>query len=327
MPARNDGRRRFLSQALAAGAGAGLPRLAATQEQWPSRTIRIIVPIPAGGLSDAIARRFATRLSERLGQPVVVDNRPGANTMVGTVAVAKAPPDGHTLLFALTSHVQNAVHFRNIGYDPFGDFTPLARLGHATTVMVTRPGLGIASLADFVRAARGRQWTYGAYATGPQVILEVFNANHELGMTHVPYKGEVATITDIVGGQIHTGLFSIPATRGLIQSGKLVPLAVLANKRVASLPSVPTFLEQGVDFGFVGGWYAFLAPARLPADVTARLIREIKAVFDDPAEQKALEGMDVVLNWADGATFGPVMRQDMEIWRALVTRARVQIEQ
>ncbi|MEI7446724.1 MAG: tripartite tricarboxylate transporter substrate binding protein [Burkholderiales bacterium] len=320
--------RRLVLKAVATAGLGTLPAAVAAQAKWPERPIRIIVPTAAAGAADLLAREFATRLSERLGQQVIVDNRPGAATVIGTTAVARAAPDGYTLLLALTGLIQNPVQMKSVPYDPIKDFTPLARIGPSATALLVRSELGLRDAKEFVAAARGKGWTYGSTAPGPQVVMEIFSKSAGLGLVHVPYKGEAPMLSDLLGGQIHTGLFSIASTRGFIQQGKVRPLAVLADTRLPTLPDVPTFVEQGFrEVDWTGGWYAFMAPAGLPKDITDRLIAEIKAIYDDPVVNRRLQDMELMLNWADGYTFAPLIRRDMERWRSLIEKSGVVIEQ
>ncbi len=228
----------------------------------------------------------------------------------------------------MTSLIQNPIHYRNVGYDPLRDFTPLARLGMTATVLVVRSDKKVRNVDEFIRAARGKRWNYGFSATGPQVVMEIFNQHNDLGMTGIPYKGEVPALTDLLGGQIEVGLFSAFAVKGSLQSGQLTALAVLADRRATSLPDVPTFVEQGHgEVSYTGGWYAFMAPARVPREISGRLSQALRVVFEQPAERRRLEQMDLILNWTDGPAFAPVMKRDMDIWRELVLRSKVAIEQ
>lgn len=316
-------KRRILVQALSL-ALAALPSLASAQSApWPSRAIRIVTPQVPGGAGDVMLREIGTRLAERLGQPVVIDNRPGANGIIATQAVAHAPSDGYTLLFTLTQHIQVPIQYKNAGYDPIADFTPIARVGAASTMLVARPALGIKSAADLVKNAPGKEWTFGSTASGPQVVLEAFNKSRKLNMLSVPYKGEAPAIQDMMGGQIDIALFTVSTARPFVQSGKLVPLGISATRRAASLPNLPTFLEQGYeDFNWIG-WYGFMGPAKLPPAITTRLTTEIKAILDTPEMAKKLDSMDIVLNWADGPTFLSGMKTDTARWAELVKRSGV----
>jgi len=320
-------KRRLLVQALSATA-AGLPALALAQSApWPSRPIRVISPLPPGGSGDVMLREFGNRLGARLGQPFVIDSRPGANGTIATQAVARAPADGYTLLWTLTQHVQVPVQYKNAGYDPIEDFTALTRIGAAVTVLAARPALGIRSAADLVREAPKNKWSFGSSATGPQIVQEAFNKSRNLGMLSVPYKGEAPMLTDLLGGQIDIALLTVSSARGYIQNGQLVPLGISATRRAASLPDLPTFLEQGYpDFNWIG-WYCFLAPARLPQPIATRLQAEIKAVLDDPDMARKLDSMDIVVNWAEGADFLAGMKTDMGRWAELVRRSGLTFDQ
>jgi len=297
------------------------------QAHWPVRPIKIIVPVTPGGTADLMAREFGRRLGERVGQAVVVENRPGANGIPATVAVARAPADGYTLMLTFTQHIQNPVQFGDVGYDPIADFTPLCRIGAAATVLAARASLGANSARELVRFAPGKGLSFGTTGLGPQVILEVFNKSAGLGMLNVPYKGEAPAMTDLLGGQIDMALLTVATARAHIQRGTLKGLAVIAPGRAPSLPEVPTFLEQGFqEINWTGGWYAFVAPAGLPPAVAARLIDELHAIGQDPAMRKTLDDLNITLNWLDGPAFGTAMQRDMATWRALVQRSGVVIE-
>jgi tripartite-type tricarboxylate transporter receptor subunit TctC len=320
-------KRRLLVEALPI-AFAGLSALASAQSTpWPTRPIHIVTPLPPGGSGDVMLREFGTRLADKLGQAVVIDNKPGANGIIATQAVARAPADGYTLLWTLTQHIQVPVQYKNAGYDPIEDFTPIARIGAAVTVLVARPALGIKSAAELVRNAPGKKWSFGSTATGPQVVLAAFNKGQNLNMLSVPYKGEAPALQDLLGGNIDIALLTVATARGYIQNGQLVPLGISATRRAASLPNLPTFLEQGYpDFNWIG-WYGFVGPAKLPAAITTRLTTEIKGILDGPDMAEKLDAMDIVVNWADGPTFLAGMKADMARWAALVARSGVTFEQ
>jgi len=320
-------KRRVLVQALPLALTA-LPLLGLAQSApWPSRPIRIITPQAPGGSGDVMLREFGTRLAEKLGQPVVIDNRPGANGIIATQAVAKAPADGYTLLWTLTQHIQVPIQYKNAGYDPIEDFTPIARIGAAVTLLVARPALGIKSAADLVNNAPNKKWSFGSTASGPQVVLEAFNKGRNLNMLSVPYKGEAPAIQDLLGGQIDIALFSVATARPFVLNGQLVPLGISATRRAASLPDLPTFLEQGyADFNWIG-WYGFMGPAKLPQPITTRLTTEIRAILDDPTMAKKLDSMDIVINWADGPNFLSGMKTDTTRWAELVRRSGVTFDQ
>ncbi|MCW5238381.1 Bug family tripartite tricarboxylate transporter substrate binding protein [Verminephrobacter eiseniae] len=320
-------KKRAFVQLLGAAAWPGPVALAQAQEPWPSRPIKVIVPVTAGGTADVLAREFGRRLGERLGQPVVVENRPGANGIPATLAVARAPADGYTLLLTLTQHIQNPVQFKDAGYDPIADFTPLCRIGAAATVLAARASLKVDSATELAQFAPGKGLTFGTTALGPQVILEVFNQSAKLEMLNVPYKGEAPALTDLLGGQIDMALLTVATARAHIQRGTLKGLAVIAPKRASSLPHVATFLEQGFkEVNWTGGWYAFMAPANLPPAIAARLVQELRVIGENAAMRKLFDELNITVHWMDGPEFQPVMKRDMELWRSLVQRSGVVIE-
>ncbi len=320
-------KRRTLIQALPL-AITGLPALGMAQSAaWPSRTIRIVTPLPPGGAGDVMLREFGTRLADKLGQPVVIDNRPGANGIIATQSVARAPADGYTLLWTLTQHIQVPIQYKNAGYDPIEDFTPIARIGAAVTLLVARPALGIKSAADLIANAPSKKWSFGSTATGPQVVLEAFNKGRNLNMLSVPYKGEAPALQDLLGGQIDIALMTVATARPFVLNGQLVALGISATRRASTLPNVATFLEQGYpDFNWIG-WYGFVAPAKLAQPIATRLTTEIKTILDLPEVGKKLDAMDIVVNWADGPDFLSGMKQDTVRWAALVARSGVSFDQ
>lgn len=321
-------KRVFLQRALSAAGAAALPGLSFGNASWPDRPIKLIVPTAPGGAQDLLGRDFAQQLASRLGQPVVVDNKPGAGTIIGTVFVAKAPADGYTLLLGQTALIQNPVQMKSPGYDPIKDFTPLARIGASSTVQVVRSDLAVNNAVEFVKLAKGKGWNYGSSSPGPQVIQEVWNKANNIGLVSVSYKGEAPCLSDLLSGTIQTGLFSITAVKPHIEAGKLKAIAAIGSNRIPSLPNVQTFLEQGFkEMTYPGGWYAFFAPAKLPPEIADRLTKELKAILDEPAMRKRLSDMELVVNWADGATFGPQMKRDMDNWRNLIQQSGVKFEQ
>ncbi len=312
-------KRTLLGLLLAAAATMAAPAFA-DDTAWPSRPIRILTPAAAGGAGDILAREFGTRLSTRLGQPVIVENKPGANGAIATVAAARAPADGYTILLTLTQHIQAPIQYKSIGYDPF-DFTPLTRIGAVVTLLVVRPELGVHNAADLLRLAPGKKWSFGATATGTQVVMEAFNKHRNLGLLSVPYKGEPAALTDLLGGQIDMALATMAGAKPYLQTGKLVPVGISAPQRAKSAPNIPTFAEQGVDdFGWVG-WYGFLAPPGLPAPIATRLKAEFKAILNEPAMRTRLEALDMMNNFAEGDAFMADMKRDSANWAALVKRS------
>ena len=293
-----------------------------TLHAYPDKPIRLVVPFAAGGGTDLWARLYATRLSARLGQPVVVDNRPGASTQVGANAVAKAEPDGHTLLFTTSTHIQLPPLVQNMQYDVVRDFAPVGQLGVTGLMFVVSPQVKAANMAEFIAQAKAAQkWSLGTYAAGSAgaVFSQAMVKDQGLDMPVVVYKGEAPAITDVAGGQIQGGFFSIPSVKALAQSGKVRPIANLSTARSPSFPEVPTLVELGLPrYRGPGVWLGVFAPARTPQPVLDKLAEATRAITQDREFQKEWAERDVVVNWRAPAEFQQDIRADMKTWADLV---------
>lgn len=264
---------------------AGLPATAATQ--YPERPIRLVVPYAPGGGTDNIARLLAVKLGARLAQPVVVDNRAGANGIIGADAVAKSPADGYTLLLAgLGPLAVNPSLFQKMPYEPLKAFTPVARISSAALVLVTGSGAPKEGLKDLVATAKsapGQLTLANAGEGSPQHICAgLFARSAGIVLNNIPYKGAVPAVTDLLGGNVQAMCDNIGTVRSFIQSGKLRALAVSTHKRAQALPDVPTFEEQGfagIDFSL---WFMLVAPSGTPGPVITRLNTEVNAILQQP---------------------------------------------
>ncbi len=267
-----------LSMAIIATA-AHLPQLASAQTPvpaWPNKPIKLIVQFAPGGTTDIIARTMSARLSQELGQPVVVENRPGAAGALGSDAVAKAAPDGYTIGMAtVTSHAVNPAVFSKLPYDVMRDLAPITRLVSVPNVMVINPTLGVNTVAQMVALAKSRpgKVSYGSAGQGSEANLmgELFNVTAQVQLLHVPYRGSAPAIQDAMGGTIDVVFDNLPSSLPFIQSGKLKALAVASNKRLALLPDVPTFAEVGLTPVNESSWFGLVAPAKTPADIVLRI--------------------------------------------------------
>lgn len=266
--------RRTLSLALLAGSALGIALPAAqAQDKFPSRPITVVVPQAAGGANDAIARVVAQRLSEQMGQTVVVDNRPGAGGTLATAALARAKHDGYTLLLTADSaHVVGPALYKNPGFDPVKDFVPVAPVATAGYVLVAHPSFPGNNVADLVKLAKASPGKYAFASAGNgtlnHLIGEMLQKSAGIQLQHVPYKGSAAAATDVVGGQVPLSVQSLPSSIAFIKSGKLKVLGVVNAQRVAALPDVPTIGETLKGFG-ESPWYALFAPAGTPAPIVA----------------------------------------------------------
>lgn len=319
---------------LALAAAAPLAGPAAAQGSWqPDRPIRIIVPFPAGGATDVWARLVAEPMSEMLRVPVLIENRSGAAGMIGADAVAKAPPDGHTLLFTITPLVQSPIVLGNAPYDAVRDFTPIGQMGTTTLIFMIRSEFPPKTLQEFITFARaqaraGRGLTLGSWAAGSSahVFALAMNNKLDLGMTHVAYRGEAPMVVAYLSREVDAGINSLTSTREHIASGRLRPLAALGDTRAASMNDVPTFIEQGVDVG--RGWSGFaglLGPANMPAPVHARLVQVFRETMQRESIRQRLLAMDTDPAWLGPEDFGAAIIRVRDIWTELTRGMDLQL--
>ena len=315
--------------AVASADAAVRERKRAKAEPYPARPVRLIVPFAAGG-SDVPARMLALKLSERFGQPFVVDNRPGAAGVLGADIAAKATPDGYTLLFVTASHAVSAVYYRKLPFDPVRDFAAVSPVGAAPFVLVTHPSVPAASLRDFVAYAKARpgQLNYGSPGTGTvgQLANVLLAKQTRIQVTHVAYKGTGPAITALISGEIQ---FMMPNLIGALphaKSGKLRILGVASLTRSASAPAVPTFRESGVRDAECGTWYGVLAPRGTALALIDRLNREIRAQLDTPELREQFAGIGVVPETGTPQQFASFIREEIEKWGGVMTYAGMKPE-
>lgn len=255
-------------------------------QAYPSRPIRIIVPYAPGGTTDIVGRQMGQRLSEALGQPVVIENKPGGNTVIGAQAVTGAAPDGHTLLFTNdATFVLNPLLFPSLAYNVQKDFVPVATVTYVPLALVVNASLPVNSFKELVaytKAGKGKL-SYGSFGAGsqPHLMGEMYNKLTGGDLVHVPYKGAGPAVTDVLGGQILFTFPAFPTIQGHLKSGRLKVLAVSGDKRVPLAQDVPTFAEAGYKDMDIGGWYAFLAPAGTPREIVAKLNASVASVLAD----------------------------------------------
>ncbi len=253
-----------------------LPAGQALAQAFPMKPIRVIVPYAPGGATDIMGRVVAQRLGEILGQQVLVDNRPGANTGIGAEAVAKAPADGYTLMFTNdATFVLNPALFATLPYNMARDFVPVATVAYLNLALVVAATLPVNSFAELVAWTKSKSGSisYGSYGVGSQAHLmgEMYKKLYATDMVHVPYKGSAPAVADVIGGQVVFTFPAIPTVQGFIKSGRVKVLAISGEKRSPLLPEVPTFIEVGAKDMDIGAWYGFFAPAGTPREVVARL--------------------------------------------------------
>ncbi|MBR0663626.1 tripartite tricarboxylate transporter substrate binding protein [Roseomonas hellenica] len=323
-------RRRVL---LAAPLAAALPRFGAAQEAaYPSRPIRIIVPFPAGGTTDLLARLYAQRLTETMGQSVVVENRGGGGGSIGADVVAKAAPDGYTLLFHNLTFCTTtaALEFQNRAPHAIErDFAPISMGANVPMMLLVGAAVPAQNLREFVALARTRtDLFYGSTGPGSTMNLvgEILKRDAQIRMDHVPFRGAAPLVQDMLAGRIHFGGDQLSSSLGHIRGGALRPIATLAAQRASALPDVPTAREQGFPNIELLGWNGFFAPARTPAPVLARLHQEIAAAARHPAVANRINELGAAPGGDSPEEFGANVRAQLAQVRPLVTELRMQVE-
>lgn len=262
--------------------------VAFAQPAWPSKPVRIVVPYPAGGATDFVARLFGERLSKTLGQAVVVDNKSGAAGAIGVAEVAKAEADGHTVLFTINDPlVNNVALFKALPYDPQKDFAFVAQVLRSPALISASPGLGVRSFEDFRRAAQpAAKFSYASWGIGGLGHLAGESLNRELKshMVHVPQRGEGPVVQDLLGNTVSIGLSSVATAKQHVAAGKIIPLAMMGRERSSALPNVPTLRELGFADPLYDAsvWMAVLVPAKTPAAVVQRLATQVRTIADTP---------------------------------------------
>jgi tripartite-type tricarboxylate transporter receptor subunit TctC len=269
--------------------------IACSAETYPTKLIRIIVPFAPGGGTDVTARQISQPLSEKLGQPVIIDHRPGAGTMLGTELAAKSAPDGYTLLIAAAPHAINPAVYRKVKYDPIRDFAPITLAISFPYVIAVHPGIPVRNIKELIAYAKANpgRLTYASSGTGTTNHLagELFNRMAGVQLVHVPYKGGGPALTDAIGGHVSIIFGTILETMPQVRNGKLRGLAVTSGKRAAFAPELPTVAEGGISGYDVTGWYAFLAPAGTPPGVVSKLNEEMTRILATPAVKERFLAM------------------------------------
>lgn len=291
---------------------------AALAQEWPSKPIRIIVPYPPGGQTDIVARWVGEKLSPVLGQPVIIENKPGAQAIIGITAAKQSPADGYTFVFVNSSNIIiNKFMYRKLGYDALTDFEPVTQIGIAALGLVVPPSLGLKSVDDFVQYARRNpgKVTFASFGSGSSSHLygEMLKKIARLDMVHVAYKGAGPAVQDIASGNATMGIQDYASTAALIQAGKLVPLATTGTKRIPSYPDVKTFVEQGYPMD-LAGWVAFMAPKGTPKPIVERVSREINKAIQTPDGTAKMLQYGLIATGTTPTEFGDAIRKDTPVW-------------
>ena len=304
---------------------------AAPGDDFPNKPIRIVVTVPPGGAADFIARLVGTRLSQEMGVPVVIENRAGASGTIAAAFVAKADPDGYTLLQnSITTHGIGPALFQKLPYDSFKDLAPVSMLAALPLIMTVNAALPAATLEEFVVQAKARpgQLSFASSGNGgaPHMAGELFKIATEIDMLHVPYKGSGPAVVDLASGRVQVMFDAAPSLLPHIQSGKLRALAAASAKRNPLTPNAPTFDERGIKGMHISLWYGMQAPAATPAVVISRLNAALRKVLEAPEVQQRLadQGAQAMPNSPE--QFAAFMREDSQRWAGVVKRARVTMD-
>ena len=298
-------------------------------QDYPSRPIRVIVPFSAGGAVDGPMRVIAQELSKRLGQQVIVENRPGAGAMIGSEMVAKSSPDGYTLLLASQTNAISASLYSKLAFNPIEDFAPVSLLGREPGVLVAHPSLPVKTVEEFIAYARERpgkiDYASSGNGSGQHLFAAMFASMAGIKLSHVPYRGSGQATTDLVGGQIKVSIPGIAGMLGHIKAGKLRPLAVTGTTRSPQLPDVPTLDESGLKGYSAYVWMGLLAPKGTPVSIIDKLYRELVVVLASTEVKTYFSGASIELVGSTPAEFDVYFREEKERWAKIIkeTGARV----
>ena len=301
----------------------------ASSQSWPSKPLRYIVPFPPGAFNDSLARIMSAELPKALGQPVLVENRPGGNTIIGTEAAAKSPPDGYTLFgAALPFAVIQSLY--KTSFDVTRDFAPITLAGTTPNLLVANPNVPINSVKELIAAAKakpgGLNYASTGNGTSNHLSFELFKSMTGTSITHVPYKGSAPAVTDLIGGQVQLMFDNTPNVLPQVKAGKLKAIAVSSTKRSSLAPEVPTVDESGVPGYEVNVWFGILAPAGTPREIIARLNTEMVRIMRTPeiADRFAKAGVDVVASSPE--YFGDFLKSEVARWAKVVQDANIKAD-
>jgi tripartite-type tricarboxylate transporter receptor subunit TctC len=316
--------------ALAAIAAMAASVAAPAQDAYPSRPVHLLVPFPPGGAVDIVARTLAEELGKRWTPSIIIDNRPGAGGIIAAEAVAKAPPDGYTLVIVASGHAIVPHLYPKLAYDVFADFTPITLLGNSPNMVLVRADSPIKTLADLIALARQKpgQLSYGhaGNGTSPMLAGELLKAMAKIDITAIPYKGGAPALNDLLGGHIPLTFNNVPEAIALIQSGGIRPVAVTTAARSPNLPDVPTVAEAGLPGYDTGVWWGLLAPAGLPADIKAKLYRDCAEAMKAPAVKERFLALGAAPIGSTPDEFAALIRSDYEKWGPIIKAAGIRGE-
>lgn len=295
---------------------------------WPTRPITLIVPFPPGGTTDLLARLVAREAGNRLGQNMVVENRPGAGGGIGAAAVARAQPDGYTVVMGtLGTQVTNQFIYAQMPYDSARDFAPVTLVANSPNVLLVSPKLGISTVAELLERARATPGALNFASTSlggsPHLSGELFNSMAKVDIRHVPYKGSAPAMTDLLGGQVQMMIDNLPSAMGQIQAGTVKALAVTTPARVPLLPNVPTVAEAGLPGYEVNAWFGLLAPAGTPDAIVNRIYSAVANAVAEPAVRRQIEALGAIPVASTPQAFSDTIRADTDKWQQVIRNAGI----
>jgi tripartite-type tricarboxylate transporter receptor subunit TctC len=304
--------------------------LAAQAPSYPSKPIRIVVPYAAGGYADAFARLVATGLARAMNQPVVVENKPGANGNIGCEYVARAAPDGYTLVMGgVNTHAVNVSLFPTMPFDPVRDFTPVSFVVSPNTLIAVNPALGVSTVGEFVALARSRPGllTYSSGGTGTftHLAVESLKSRANVDMTHVPYKGEGESLLALLRGEVSLAALSVPTVLPHVRSGKLRPIAIAGTARSPAFPDLPTVAETLPGAG-ANSWIGLFAPAMLAPEIAQRLSQEVGRIMASPELRERLAATDSTFVAMTPAQFGAFQKSEIASWAEVIRASNIRVD-
>jgi tripartite-type tricarboxylate transporter receptor subunit TctC len=315
---------------LFAGLAVALAATCAQAQSWPSRPIKMIVPFPAGGPTDVMTRVLSDKIGQVLGQPVVVENRPGAGGSIGADLVAKSAPDGYTLLMATGSTHSVGPYLQKLPYDPNKDFTPVVYVGYATNILLVSPKLGVNNVRELIEYAKKEpgRLTYATSGIGSVAHLtsEMFGAMAGVKLTHVPYKGTQLSINDMISGQVGILFDNVMTAKPHMDSGRLKGIAISSRERSSIVPDIPTVSESGLPGFDSTNWFGVFGPAGLPKAIVDRVDAELNRILSDPAIKERFHTLGFEITGGHPADLAKIMRSEAEKWSKVIRDANVKPE-
>ena len=296
-------------------------------QDYPNKSVRLIVPFPPGGANDIIGRLLGASLAESMGKPFVIDNRGGANSIIGCDLTAKAAPDGYTVLIVPGGFAINPGLYHKLPYDSIRDFMPLSLIGNGAYVLVANAQFPVQTAADLIALAKSKpnevRFASAGVGNTTHLAAELFDLMAGIHMTHVPYKGGGPAMTDLIAGRVSVYFSTVALSVPHIRAGQLKGIGVTTAKRVAALPQLPTIAESGLPGYEVNGWYGLLAPAGTPAPIVKRLNTEIRKALENPEMREKLSGLGVEAASSTPAEFEKVIKTDIAKWARLIERLNI----